>query len=156
MYYDDNFHPTDANDYEPSVTGQRSVVSESTASTRLTESRKKQRKMLEELKKADKGYHVKKCMVNGKRVKIEMYSTNTFPGNRIRDPLSGSYDHYQVGSPDEDLYFKVRSTSVSDGNTIVTLYYDSPDSYEKHQYTTISPEAKLAWQIKRARYTVNK
>ena len=88
----------------------------------------------------DKGHHRIYRKVNNKTVPIYIYTTRYTPGSRIRNAVSGFSDkHIVVGTKDEDLFFKVSlSTGELGGNPYGNhLYYDSPEQYEKHFYTTI-------------------
>ena len=79
--------------------------SETTASNEVS---RKQKKMLEEIKKMDKGYNKINVMLNNKKKSIEFYSTSIFPGSKIRGAIGGSYyPGFKVGSRDEDLFFKI-------------------------------------------------
>lgn len=108
------------------------------------------KKQLEQLKKTDKDYYTTRLTVDNKKVKIEMYSTNQTPGYLIRDAITGARLPYRVGSKDEYLFFKVRASHISNGEDVVTLYYSSPEEYEKHQNTTISNETKEGWEYNRS------
>ena len=87
---------------------------------------------------------VKQCNYDKK---INVYSTRPTPGSCIRDPVHGTFSKYKVGSRDEYYYFKVRMADIYTlDRTPLTLFYDSPESYEKHMYTKVSPEIKNNWR----------
>lgn len=126
---------------------------ESENSSEMSLNRKKQKKLLEDYKKTDPNYYMYKKMVllekNEKEtIKIELYSTSLTPGNKIRDAITGMRYNERVGSNYEDLYFKVRMTTIHDANNVITLFYNSPEEYEKHQYVNISDEIKRKWRNK--------
>lgn len=131
MYYDDRFHPVDSNDFED------------------YDSRRNH--TLQNLKSLDKNYYKYKKMVtvedetgyrSQKKVLIEYYASGQ-TGNYIRNAQTGIYTKDMVGSKSEDLYFKITM-----GNSI-HLFYDSPEQYERHQYTKLSSEIKEKWAKKR-------
>lgn len=138
MYYDDMFHPT--NDDQLSLNDE-SIVS---FDSRTSSVRKKQKKVIDDTKKADKGYHCLKMMVNHRLTKIELYDSGTNIGNKIRDPIYGNRLPSKVGSKDEYLYFKVRVCGLNPNNP-VTFFYDSPEHYERHFKTSLPIAMKQKW-----------
>jgi len=85
-----------------------------------------------------------------KRKRIKVY-TSSGTGRRIRDAETGHYYDNKVGSKDEDLFFKVaiatgECTSANNSNT---LFYLSPQHYEKHLYGNVDPERAMDWEEKR-------
>ena len=135
MEYDNRFHPAEGNDIEEyDINGKSSFT-------------------LQNLKSLDKRFHKHKKMVlieieNGdlikKHVVIEYYSSGP-TGSNIRNAQTGVYTKDIVGSKCEDLYFKV---TIADGN-LLTLFYDSPEQYERHQHEKLSQETKEQWFKKR-------
>jgi hypothetical protein len=99
-----------------------------------------------ELKLSDPDYYVVTKRVGKKMKRIELYSTRSNPGRLIRNPMFGYKSNDRVGTFAERSYFKIRMTSIGDGVEPVTLYYDSPESYEKHLHATVSHEIKTAWR----------
>lgn len=84
--------------------------------------------------------------------KIIMYSTRPTPRACIRDPVYGTYSSDKVGTKAEYNYFKVRMPDIpTEDRTPLTLYYDSPEGYEKHQYTRVSTDIKNAWHDRRTK-----
>ena len=128
---------------EPSIDD----FSESGSST-SNELGKKQRKMLEEIKKMDKGYHKVYRLIDNKKKSIEFYSTNIFPGSKIRGAIGGSYySGFKVGSKDEDLFFKIAmSTGECKDNNI--CFFDTPEQFEKHMQCIVSQVDKEKWYKK--------
>jgi hypothetical protein len=114
----------------------------------LDDNAKKQRKMLEELKKMDKGYHKVYRHMDGKRRSVEIYSTNILPGSKIRGAIGGSYyPSFKVGSKDENLFFKIAmATGECKDNNI--LFFDTPEQYEKHMNVTLDQTIKEKWYEK--------
>jgi hypothetical protein len=118
------------------------------ASSVSNELGKKQRKMLEEIKKMDKGYHKVDRKVDNKKRSIEFYSTSIFPGSKIRGAIGGSYYHgFKVGSKDEDMFFKIAmSTGECKDNNI--CFFDTPEQFEKHMHCTVAEADKEKWYTK--------
>lgn len=113
---------------------------------------KNNRKLMEDMKLADKGYQcVKRKVMRGevcKTAKIEYYTTNYTPGIKIRDAITGMRYKHLVGSRDEDLFFKVRLSNGETGSDPPLLFYESPESYEKHQHCALSDTIKSVWREK--------
>ena len=105
---------------------------------------------MREQKTSDPDYHKIVRRANKKTMSIEMYSTRCNPGVLIRDPRFGTKCKDRVGTLAERSYFKVRMTSFGDGCEPVTLFYDSPEGYEKHQRTRLPHDIKQSW---RSRFT---
>jgi hypothetical protein len=109
---------------------------------------KKQKKMLEEIKKMDKGYHKINITLNNKKKAIEVYSTSIFPGSKIRGAIGGSYyPGFKVGSRDEDLFFKIAcSTGECKDNNI--CFFDTPEQFENHMHVAVDQSVKEKWYEK--------
>jgi hypothetical protein len=100
------------------------------------------------------GYHKIYKSYKNKSMKISMYATRNNIGSRIRDPIRGSFSSDRVGTKAEYYYFKVRLVSIaSHTNEPVTLYYDSPESYERHQYMRVNTDTKNRWHERREAFT---
>ena len=118
----------------------------------IDDHRKMKRSEREKIKKGDPGYF--KYIIEKKdvKVKVEVYSTNTNIGSHIRCPFTGIRFNELVGSEDENLFFKVRMPSISDGKDCVTLFYSSPESFERHHLTILSKDVKKSWLEKKKIY----
>ncbi len=114
----------------------------------ITCNSKKQKNILDNSKKADKGYYRLKKKVNNTTVKIEFYNSGNILGRKIRDPVYGSRLPEKIGSNGEHLYFKVRYTGINSKDPI-TLFYDSPQDFERHFKETIPTSIKTEWMNKR-------
>ncbi len=109
---------------------------------------------LKKVKTLNRGYHdIKRQVLSNKTKKFETIEIGVYSaglhGSPIRNAETGEYYNYKVGSLDEDLFFKV---SCSSGNTEIgplTLFYDSPMQYAKHQYFFIENEVIKMWQLKK-------
>jgi hypothetical protein len=85
---------------------------------------------------------------NGKQKKIKIFVSGPI-GFRIRNAITGEKSNsYLVGSSNEDLYFKVVNSTGELGQESQTLFYDSPEQFEKHMFTTVSQTIKEKWNEK--------
>lgn len=121
----------------------------------LDSNKKKHRKMLEDAKKADKGYNKVTRTINGKKQKIEVYTTNITPGTAIRNAVTGCrFREYRVGTLQEYLFFKVSVATGETNKYSSTLFFDNPEQYERHMKADVCQELKEQWE-KRAAETRN-
>ena len=88
--------------------------------------------------------------------RIDGYYSSVEPGAPIRNAVSGTYEidytgktTYCVGSVWEDLFFKVVITTVK--GSPYTLFYDSPEQYERHMNTSLSEDTTKGWYEKSRR-----
>ena len=129
QYYNEQYGPDDAHSETITVNSQKN----------------KYRKMWDDAKKVDKGFHKLKIRVGDKPVEIEVYSTSNTPGRMIRDAISGQkYNQYKVGSLSEHLFFKVRLAGQK-GLDCEPLYFDTPEQYERHMKCEVSQAVKDKW-----------
>ena len=113
-------------------------------------------KMTDVKRNTDKYYEKINLLVNRilkdgkfhKIVTVENYGSGQ-QGTRIRNAVTGErYDHL-VGSKAEDLYFKViESTGRVNRREPLILFYDTPDQYENHHFTSLSNSVKEKWYEK--------
>ncbi len=83
-----------------------------------------------------------------KHIVIENYGTGQL-GSRIINAVTGQKYPYMVGSKDEDLLFKIADASGRNcRNSTLMLYYDTPEQYENHHFTTVSQAIKEKWYEK--------
>lgn len=122
-------------------------------------SSKRRKLVMDDYKKLDIGYNKISRMVNVKKKdgqikkekkNIEIYSTGTTPGTRIRNAITGAqHSAYRVGSCGENIFYKVSlatgETSRRDG---CILFFDNPEQYERGMYTTVDQACKDEWYIK--------
>jgi hypothetical protein len=117
----------------------------------LDSNKKKHRKMIDDAKKADKGYNKITRIVNHKKQKIELYSTNITPGTAIRNAVTGCrFREYRVGTLQEHLFFKVSMVTGEMNKYSSVLFFDNPEQYERHMKTEVSQEFKEQWEQKAA------
>ena len=83
------------------------------------------------------------------KIKVEVYSTKSGVGTLIRCPFTGMRTNDRVGSFEENYYFKVRFPVVGNGDEPVTLYYTTPESYERHHMCDLGEKSKEDWRIRR-------
>lgn len=75
------------------------------------------------------------------------------PGTPIVNAVTGQkYPGHFVGRFHEDLYFKVMLCSGENGPNPVTLFYDSPNQYEKHFQRKVSERNQNIWYKKLEAY----
>jgi hypothetical protein len=111
-----------------------------------------------EFKNIDKNYHEiiriapieRKGIVTYKKKQIGIYTSGDI-GSRIRNAETGEHYKYRVGSKYEKLFFSVRlSTGECDGkNKMATLFFTSPNHYEKYLHNEVSEEVGKIWNYKR-------
>ena len=90
--------------------------------------------------------------------KINIFNTSNMINSPIINAVTGftftdeNIIPYRVGTMNELFFFKVRLLTGESGIPPVTLFYDTPEQYEKHLNETLSPETKSAYIEKRDRY----
>lgn len=83
-----------------------------------------------------------------KTITVEQYGSSQ-SGSRIRNAVTGQRYPYLVGSANEDLFFKVSDATGRKGRKYpLTLFYDTPEQYENHHFTSLNQDIKNAWQEK--------
>lgn len=111
--------------------------------------------IINDIKSLDKGYHkvkrkLNKVCIDGKYHKniiIEFYVSGD-TGNKIRNAITGYRSSYKVGSADEDIFFKVKMVNGESKKGYGCLFYDSPEQFEKHQFSILSQGVKERWYNK--------
>lgn len=161
MYNDSDMEMDDDNindiDDVMSMNDHVSIVSESTNITTLDGNRKKQRENNDKYKNTDKGYHKITRKINNKNVVFELYSTVMTPGNMIRDAATGLRNNgLFIGSPNEDLFFKVKIATGSFGSETGCFFYNSPEHFERHMKLSVSQLVKERWNNKRIQTEVRR
>jgi len=119
-----------------------SVYSENTIGTY----RRNQRKNMDEYKMIDKGYRKLVLPFGPQKIEVEYYHTSSTPGTVIRDAITGArMPQHRVGTKAEELYFKTRVSLDKADHEGNILFFNSPEQYERHMYTTVSQELKEEW-----------
>ena len=102
--------------------------------------------------------HLRNNNKRKKRTELKVYPSNIV-GQRIINAMTGSFYDINVGSRDESRLFKVSTSQPfhkhtnfmgeevidADGYQINTLFYDTPEQYEKHKGVTVSDNTKKEW-----------
>ena len=82
------------------------------------------------------------------KVQIGVHSSGDTGYTFIRNAETGEATSYVVGSLNEDLFFKVRVATGEIPTGPITLFYNSPEHYEKHQHIVVSDDMKYIWREK--------
>ena len=89
---------------------------------------------------------------NGRQARKNVNIVNYGSGQQgafIRNAVTGNLYIDLVGSKAEDLYFKVvDSTGRFNRKEPIILFYDTPDQFENHHYTTVHNSVKEKWYEK--------
>jgi hypothetical protein len=134
MEYDDRYTPLEANDYDGQDFKQESALKKS--------------------KVLNRGYHkISRNILfsnnkSTKKVEIGVYGSGSHE-SPIRNAETGEYYKYKVGTMDEDLFFKVLISTGEIPSGPITLFYDSPEHYERHQYLELDELTKKRWEVKK-------
>jgi hypothetical protein len=111
---------------------------------------KKMKREMAELNKEDKYFFQLKRKPNSyTTMTINVFGSGDI-GTSIRDAITGvrNYAH-KVGSVSEDLYFKARICTGEFGNREApTLFFESPEQYERHMLERLDIEEKKKWHRK--------
>ena len=110
---------------------------------------KKRKSVSESVKRSDSGYYKYYIQKKKMKIKVEVYSTKSGVGTLIRCPFTGMRTNDRVGSFEENYYFKVRFPVVGNGDEPVTLYYTTPESYERHHMCDLGEKSKEDWRNRR-------
>lgn len=133
IYEEDHFHPSEKNEFDDQYN----------------------KNIINDLKSLDKGYHkvkrnLNKVCMDGKYHKhiiLEFYVSGD-TGNKIRNAVTGYRSSCKIGSSDEDSFFKVKMVNGECRKGSGFLFYDSPEQFEKHQFSILSQEVKEDWYKK--------
>ena len=158
MHYEgDQFHPNENEDNfveDPYIKNIDAMLDDdityvTQTSTVATNFRGKNNKFSNDYKTLDKGYRSLIRIVNGKKVKIQMYVTSYNPGTMIRDAVSGvRTTGFRVGSSNEDYFFKVKLATGELGRDAGHLYFETPSQCEKYLRLKLSDAVKQKWKSK--------
>lgn len=101
----------------------------------------------------NRGYHTifRNALINNKLLKaveIGVYGSGCHE-SPIRNAETGEYYNYKVGTMDEDLFYKVMICTGEFEGGPLTLFYNSPEHYEKHQFAEVNNLAKKRWEDKK-------
>ena len=146
MNYENDYEMKQASDSESEADETATLELMSNADSDTSAKRLTRAQHAKLMKLSDPGYHTAIRRANDRNITVEMYSTRCNPGAPIRDPRFGTLSKDRVGTLAERSYFKVRMASVGDGREPVTLFYDSPEGYEKHHRTRLPFDIKQSWR----------
>jgi hypothetical protein len=107
----------------------------------------KRKNTLTEMKSASKNNYCTVLMSYGK--KVSYYKASTTSGRPIVHAITGDFLPGKIGSFEENKYYKVKMSCFGNEQN-GTLYYLSPEEYERHQNCIVSDESKNIWLSKRA------
>jgi hypothetical protein len=110
---------------------------------------KKMKRELAEMNKDDiHFFQVKRQVKSNSSEMVGIFGSGDI-GSSIRDAVTGirNYAH-KVGSASENLYFKARICSGELGKDTPTLFFESPEQYERHMYTKLDNNTKMKWHLK--------
>jgi hypothetical protein len=126
---------------EQSYVYHESVIQDDT--TVFTDVKSKRRRHDDYLN-VDPGHKV----IGKKQDKLEYYATTLITGLPIRNAVTGIWENnLRVGFYNaEDQFFRVRYAGNESTNILDTLYYDTPEQFERHMHCTVDQRTKEAWQ----------
>ena len=131
MEYDDRYNSLESNDFDDD---------------------NNQTSALHKIKSLNRGYHkiMRNIIVNNRNKKMEIgvYGSGSHE-SPIRNAETGEYYKYKVGTMDEDLFFKAMVATGEIPSGPLTLFYDCPEQYERHQYVDLDNSAKRRWEVKK-------
>jgi len=108
------------------------------------------RHKVNDLVKDKRKHKIKRVNRDGRLKTIEIFGSGP-QDCTIRNAVSGfRYVGHNVGSLNEDLYFKVKLSTgeLGEGVEGPTLFYDDPEQYENHLFEEVSQEIKQKWHKK--------
>lgn len=143
---------SNSNSYTPQKSNGKSAMNAYTKAEHKTKVNAQILNMMNEIKEmGDKNYHIIYRKSRGKMNKIGLFASGV-RGNTIRNAVSGQrYSGHVVGSKSEDFYYKVQVSTgeiTSNGDSI-SVFYDSPEQYEKHFGTLVEQSCKERWLSKK-------
>lgn len=90
--------------------------------------------------------------------KIKLFNSSLYTNSPIINAVTGLAYYrdgsikYKIGSEHEDDLFKVRFLTRERDNPALTLFYDSPDQYEKHLGCIINRGIKDKFTVRQRKY----
>ena len=118
-----------------------SVVEPKSAKRRTKRNLQKKKKK----QKGDSGQH----KIKQKEGNLVYFASAGITGLPIRDAIYGTFiNEVRIGSPSEDLYFKVRFLGNKCDVDANHLYYENPEQFETHMNCSVSTTNKKLWADK--------
>lgn len=99
--------------------------------------------------KGDVGYHKYFIERGNKKIRIELYGTKLNIGSYIRCPITGIRLDDKVGSLQENNYFKVNMSSITNGDENMSFFYNTPEEFERHHLVILPQYIKNDWYEKK-------
>ena len=87
---------------------------------------------------------------DGNKATVHLYGTKTSClGSKIRHAITNLQTEYNVGSKYEYQFFKVTfALGYDNRKEPLTLFFDSPEQYERHCFVTLNQQIKRDWHAK--------
>jgi len=113
---------------------------------------KGKRKRMDEYLNSDPSHKI----IGKKQDRLEYYASCRIPGMPIRNAVTGIREsNMPIGSISaEAQFFKVCYAANYSTDTPDTLYYDSPEQFERHVKCTVNSETKQKWKRNYDYYTI--
>jgi hypothetical protein len=109
----------------------------------VVEQNQYQQQALGQFKKLNKSCHV----LRRKDKDIMVFPSSSL-GSNIKNAETGEFSRSVVGTPDEDLFFKVTIATGECESGPLTLFYNSPTHYERHHGLLLTDDSKYRWRLK--------
>ena len=95
-------------------------------------------------------------IIGKKYDRLEYYASSRIPGMPIRNAVTGIREYNMpIGSISiEAQFFKVCYAANDSTNMPDTLYYDSPEQFERHMRCNVNSETKHTWKRKYDKHTI--
>lgn len=109
----------------------------------------RQKRTASAIKRFDKYYEdIYIPIENDEILTVQVYGSGSI-GSRIRNAVTGITENVLVGSSNEDSFFKVTDSTARYGRQHpLILYYDSPEQFENHYFTTLDNSIRTQWHKK--------
>jgi hypothetical protein len=88
--------------------------------------------------------------------RVEFFPTSSNHNSPIKNAITGTHQGvggrlFRTGTREEDLFFSVILATGELGQNTTTLFYDSPEQYERHFFSKVSQGIKDKWLEKQTR-----
>lgn len=97
--------------------------------------------------------HFLKRKFDGKKMTVVVFETN-FSNTHAMNAMTNIPYKVKFGSKNEDSLFSIIIATGETGQNPLILFYDSPEQYERHFFTDLSPETKRRWHKKIMKYRI--
>lgn len=112
---------------------------------------KSKRRRVDDYSNIDTGHKI----IGSKYDKLEYYAGSIITGMSIRNAVTGIQEYnMKVGNLNaESQFFKVKYAGNYSTNSPDTLYYDTPEQFERHMHCNVKQQTKNKWQQQYTRAT---